>query len=92
MGTPTLRLADVLSRFDQHLDSAVGGTAGALTRTAGAMQAVDQGLDRAIQHVASAVVGLGALARRLQTGKVSDYYAAAAVVTVAAVLLLIVVR
>lgn len=92
VGTPTLRFADVVSRFDQHLDAAVDGTAGALTRTASAVQAVDQGLDRAIQHVASVVVGLGAVARRLQTGKISDYYAAAAVVTVAAVLLLIVVR
>lgn len=89
---PTLRLAQAFSRFDDHLDTAVDRTAGALTRTAAAMQAVDQGLDHAIHSVTSGVVGLGAVARRLQTGKISDYYAAAAVVTVAAVLLLIVVR
>ncbi|RFA15526.1 hypothetical protein B7R22_06785 [Subtercola boreus] len=117
IGTPTLRLADTLSRFDQlldagvdktagaltrtagalqtiddSLDAGVGRTVGALTRTAGALQTVDQRLDRAIHHAASGVLGLGTLARRLQTGKISDYYAAAAVVTVAAVLLLIVVR
>jgi NADH-quinone oxidoreductase subunit L len=92
VGTPALRLASTLSRLDQKLDAAVDGTAGTLTRAAGALQAVDQGLDQVIRHIASGVVRLGTLARRLQSGKISDYYAAAAVVSVAAVLLLIVVR
>lgn len=89
---PTLRLAGALSRFDRKLDATVDRSLAALTHTAMAMQTLDRAVDRTIDRGAGGVRGLGALARGVQTGKISDYYAFAAVVTVGAVLLLIVVR
>lgn len=89
---PTLRFAGALSRFDRKLDAAVDGSAGVLTRGATAIQAFNRGVDRTVDRVAGGARSLGTLARGLQSGKISDYYAVAAVVTVGAVLLLIVVR
>lgn len=89
---PALRISTALSRFDRRLDDAVDGSARALTRAATALQPVDRALDLAVDRVATGTVTLGRVARRLQTGQISDYYAATAIVTVGAVLLLILVR
>jgi NADH-quinone oxidoreductase subunit L len=90
--SPILRVAEVLSRFDERLDRSVDGSARVLSAIAGGANALDRALDRSVDRVATGAIALGRIARKAQTGNIADYYAAAAVITVGAVLFLIVVR
>lgn len=91
---PTLRLADVLARVDDHvLDRAVDGSAGlARASAARAAQGDVRGIDGAVTALATATRGLGTLARRPQTGQLHQYYAQAAVALVVLLLVVLVGR
>lgn len=91
---PTMRLAAVLARFDDHvLDRAVDRVAaGSLRAGRWAARVDDRGVDAAVEAVATRMRQLGELARRPQTGQLHQYYLAAVVVLVLGVLLLVAVR
>ncbi|ORW91153.1 NADH dehydrogenase [Mycobacterium szulgai] len=91
---PTMRLAAVLARFDDHvLDRAVDRIAvGSLRAARSAAGIDDRVLDPAVEGVAKRMRQLGELARRPQTGQLHQYYFAAVAVLVLGVLLLVAVR
>ncbi|ASL09449.1 proton-conducting transporter membrane subunit [Mycobacterium intracellulare subsp. chimaera] len=91
---PTMRLADLLARFDdQVLDRAVHRiAAGSLRAARWAAGIDDRGVDAAVEAVAARMRGLGELARKPQTGLLHQYYLAAVVFVALGVLLLVAVR
>lgn len=91
---PTLALAEALARFDDRvLDGAVEATSRAsLWAAGGAARGDDRRLDGAVEAVAVWLRGLGALARRPQTGQLHQYYVQAVAVLAVGVLLLVTVR
>lgn len=91
---PTMRLAAVLARFDDHvLDRAVDRiAAGSLRAGRWAARIDDRSVDAAVEAVATRTRRLGELARRPQTGQLHQYYLAAVAVLVLGVVLLVAVR
>lgn len=91
---PTMRLAQLLARFDEHvLDQAVDWiAAGSLRAGRWAARADDGVVDAAVEAVAKRARQLGELARKPQTGQLHQYYLAAVVMVVLGVLLLVAVR
>ncbi|WP_293003938.1 proton-conducting transporter membrane subunit [Mycobacterium sp.] len=91
---PTLRLADLLARFDDEvLDRAVHRIAGGSLRAARRAASIDdRGVDAAVEAVAARMRRLGELARKPQTGQLHQYYLAAVVVLMFGVLLVVAVR
>nr|WP_030504357.1 proton-conducting transporter membrane subunit [Micromonospora purpureochromogenes] len=89
---PTLRCAEVLARFDDHvLDRGVELiSAGSLHLARRAGRADDRWLDRAVERLAGGTRRLGQLARRPQTGQLHQYYLQAVVVLLVAAVVLIV--
>ncbi|MFP5253523.1 MAG: proton-conducting transporter membrane subunit [Actinomycetes bacterium] len=78
---------------DQVLDGTVEATSRASLRAAeGAARGDDRRLDGAVEAVAGWFRGLGALARRPQTGQLHQYYVQAVAVLAVGVLLLVTVR
>jgi len=78
---------------DRVLDGAVEATSRASLRAAeGAARGDDRQLDGAVEAVAGWMRGLGALARRPQTGQLHQYYVQAVAVLAVGVLLLVTVR
>ena len=78
---------------DRVLDGAVDATSRASMRAAhGAARGDDRRLDGAVEAVAGWLRGLGALARRPQTGQLHQYYVQAVAVLAVGVLLLVTVR
>ena len=91
---PTLALARLLARFDDHvLDRSVEAAARA---TGAAARGLDRrgelSVDGAVRAVAAGARALGRLARRPQTGQIHQYYAQAAVALAVLALVVIVVR
>jgi len=91
---PTLALAEALARFDDRvLDRGVTRSAAATIGLARrAARGDDRRLDGAVEAVAGWLRGLGALARRPQTGQLHQYYVQAVAVLAVGVLLLVTVR
>ncbi|ASX03497.1 MULTISPECIES: proton-conducting transporter membrane subunit [Mycobacterium] len=91
---PTMRVADLLARFDDRvLDRAVHQLAAGSLRAARRAGGIDDhGLDAAVEAVAARMRWLGELARKPQTGQLHQYYLAAVVVVALAVLLVVAVR
>ncbi|MCT2277787.1 NADH-quinone oxidoreductase subunit L [Micromonospora chalcea] len=89
---PTLRCAEVLARFDDHvLDRGVELiSAGSLHLARRAGRVDDRWLDRAVERLAGGTRRLGQLARRPQTGQLHQYYLQAVVVLLVAAVVLIV--
>ena len=78
---------------DRVLDGAVEATSRAsLWAAGGTARGDDRRLDGAVEAVAGWLRGLGALARRLQTGQLHQYYVQAVAVLAVGVLLLVTVR
>lgn len=91
---PTMRLAQMLARFDDRiLDQGVDWVAARSLRAARrAARVDDHGVDAAVEAVAARMRRLGELARKPQTGLLHQYYLAAVVVLVLGVLVLVAVR
>jgi len=91
---PTLRLADVLARFDDRvLDRAVDRVASGTVDLADRAAATDdRWFDGSVERLAAQVRRLGRLARRPQTGQLYQYYLQAVVVLALGVVLLVTVR
>lgn len=91
---PTLRLADLLARFDDEVvDRAVHRIATGSLRAARRAGGIDDHrVDAAVEAMAARMRGLGELARKPQTGQLHQYYFAAVLVVALAVLLLVAVR
>ncbi|MGB3828790.1 MAG: proton-conducting transporter membrane subunit [Ornithinimicrobium sp.] len=91
---PTLRLARLLARFDdavldRAVDSVGRGTVNAATR-AGRLD--DTAVDGVVRWLAGRVARMAALARRIQTGLLHQYYLQATLVLTAGFLILLTVR
>ncbi|ASL08769.1 NADH-quinone oxidoreductase subunit L [Mycobacterium intracellulare subsp. chimaera] len=91
---PTLRLADLLARFDDEvLDRVVDRiAAGSLLVARRAHGIDDRGVDAVVERVAARMRRLGELARKPQTGQLHQYYLAAVIMLMFGVLLLVAVR
>ncbi|WP_372480993.1 proton-conducting transporter transmembrane domain-containing protein [Mycobacterium intracellulare] len=91
---PTLRLADLLARFDDEvLDRVVDRiAAGSLLVARRAHGIDDRGVDAVVETVAARMRRLGELARKPQTGQLHQYYLAAVIMLMFGVLLLVAVR
>jgi NADH:ubiquinone oxidoreductase subunit 5 (subunit L)/multisubunit Na+/H+ antiporter MnhA subunit len=91
---PTLRLAELLARFDDEVvDRAVHRIAtGSLRAARRAASIDDHGVDAAVEAMAARTRRLGELARKPQTGLLHQYYLAAVVVLMFGVLLVVAVR
>jgi len=89
---PTLRLAELAARVDDHvLDAGVTRVATAtLALTRSAVTADDRGVDAGVSAVAGGARRLGAAARRPQSGLLHQYYLQAVVALAVAVAVLVV--
>ncbi|MFC0505283.1 proton-conducting transporter membrane subunit [Micromonospora costi] len=88
---PTVRLADLLARFDDRvLDRAVERVAAASAHAARRAAVLDdRWVDGTVERFAAGMRRLGQLARRPQSGQVHQYYRQAIVVLVVAVVVLV---
>ncbi|BBU22450.1 proton-conducting transporter membrane subunit [Mycobacterium xenopi] len=91
---PTMRLARMLARFDDHvIDRAVDVTAMGVLRAAEGAARIDiRSVDGAVEAVAQRMRALGELARRPQTGQLHQYYLAGVALLMVGVVLVLAVR